>query len=348
MRNRRILAALTVAALAMAAAVSAQQPPIAAPVAAPPGRIDLIDAELFGIDRSHSHLGFTIGFLGMTRVRGTFNDFTATILYNDARPERSSVTFAIDAASIETHNDGRDNDLQGDAWFATATHPKILFQSTRIVPSGKDRYVVHGHLTMKGVTRAIAIPMTRTVPRGPDAGWGNVRIGGTGAVRINRRDFGVEGPEFWSKSLTDEVEIEIDLLGNRPNYDRWSFQSKEKPSIGEVLWKTLETSGAAAAAAQFRELRQQKADQFNFAPGQLGIVINRLMQHRKVRDARTLLVAALEAHPEEAGFHARMGEVLATFGDREQAIRSYEKVQALNPHSTEAKEMLRRLRPAGA
>jgi predicted Zn-dependent protease len=194
------------------------------------------------------------------------------------------------------------------------------------------------------VTKTIAIPMTRTVPRGPDKGWGNIRIGGTGAVTINRRDFGIDGPEFWSKALTDEVEIDIDLLGNRPNYDRWSFQSREKPSIGEVLAKTVETSGAAAAAAQFRELKAQKPEEYNFGPGQLNTLILRLMQHRKLQDALTLLAVATEAYPEESGFHARTGEAYAALGDRERAVKAYEKAHALNPNNTEAREMLRRLR----
>ena len=307
-------------------------------------RIALIDAEIFGVDRSHSHLGFTIPFLGMSGVRGTFNDYTATILYDDVKPERSSVTLVIEAKSIDTHGEMRDRDLQGEQWFDSEKHPQIVFQSTRIERKGGEKYVVHGNLTMKGVTKALSIPMTRTVPRTPDAGWGNIRIGGTGAVTINRRDFGVEGPEFWSKALGDTVAIEIDLLGTRPNYDRWGFQSKDKPSIGEVLAKTVETSGGAAAAAQFRELRAQKPDEYNFGPGQVNTLILRLMQHRKTDDALALLSAAVEAYPEESGFHARMGEAYAAKGDKPRAIAAYEKAQAINPMGTEAKEMLRRLK----
>jgi polyisoprenoid-binding protein YceI len=307
-------------------------------------RIKLIDAEIFGIDRSHSYLGFSIPFLGMSKVHGTFNDYTATILYDDAKPERSSVTLVIDAKSIDTHGEMRDRDLQGEAWFATEKHPQIVFQSTRIEHKSGEQYVVHGNLTMKGVTKALTFPMTRTVPRGPDAAWGNVRIGGTGAATLNRRDFGIDGPEFWSKALGDAVEIEIDLLGNRPNYDRWNFPSKEnKPPVGEVLAKTAEASGGAAAAAQFRELRAQKPDDYTFGPQQLGTLIFRLMQHRKIDDALALLSAAVEAYPEESGFHARIGEAYATLGDRARAIAAYEKAQALNPMGTEAKEMLRRL-----
>ena len=338
---RHLPSALCALFLAATLAAQPQQP-------APTGRIDLIGAEIFGIDRAHSFLGFSIPFVGMTRVHGTFNDFTATILYDDAHPERSSITLGIDATSIDTDNDGLDKDLQGDAWFATAKNPKIYFRSTRIVSKGANKYLVHGDLTMKGVTRAIAIPMTRTVPRTADAAWGNIRIGGSGSVTINRHDFGVDGPEFWSKALGDEVSIDIDLLGSRPNYDRWSYQSKEKPSIGEVLQKTVESSGAAAAVAQLRELRQQKPDDYNFGPGQVNLVILRLMQHRKVQDALTLLNAAVELYPDESGFHARTGEAYATLGDRAAAIREYEKAQAINPNGTEAMEMLRALAPASS
>jgi polyisoprenoid-binding protein YceI len=329
MRIARILAALAVFAVI---------------ARAEDGRIKLVDAEIFGIDRSHSHLGFSIPFLGMSNVHGTFNDYSATILYDDAKPERSSLTVVIEAKSIDTHGEMRDRDLQGEAWFATEKHPRIVFQSTRVEHKSGDQYVVHGTLTMKGATKPLAIPMTRTVPRGPDAGWGNIRIGGTGAVTINRRDFGIDGPEFWSKALGDTVAIELDILGTRPNYDRWGFQSKDKPSIGEVLAKTVEASGGAAAAAQFRELRAQKPDDYNFAPQQLGTLILRLMQHRKIDDALALLAAAVEAYPEEPGFHARMGEAYATLGDRPRAIAAYARAQALNPAGTEATEMLRRLK----
>jgi polyisoprenoid-binding protein YceI len=341
MRIARVLAALFITFAITFAAIAQPQPPPAPP--SPTGRIDLIGAEIFGIDRSHSFLGFTVPFMGLTKVRGTFNDFIATILYDDVHPERSSMTVGIDATTIDTDNEGRDKDLQGDAWFATAKNPKILFRSTRVEPKGANKYIVHGELTMKGVTRAIAIPMTRTIARMPDAGWGNIRIGGTGSFTISRHDYGIDGPEFWSKALGDEITIDLDILGNRPNYDRRGFQSNEKPSIGEVLLKTVESSGGAAAAKQLRELREQKPNDYNFGPGQVSLVVQRLIQHRKVEDALPLLLAAVELYPDESGFQARLGEAYAMLNDRPNAIRAYEKAKAINPNHTEALEMLRAL-----
>lgn len=309
-----------------------------------PARIELIGAEIFFVDSVHSRLDFTIGFLGVSKVRGSFNEYGMTILYDEAHPERSSVTLVIDSSSIDTGMESRDKDLRGERFFDVARHPHIRFQSTRIEPKGTDRWIVHGDLTIKGTTKPVAIPMQRTAARMPDKGWGNIRIGGAGSVTIRRKDFDVTGPEFWSAALADDVAIDIDILGTRMNYERWSWASREKPSIGESIWKTLETDGSAAAAARLRELKKTAPDQYNFDAGQIGIAVNRLMQRRKAADALEILAAAIEIYPDQPGFYARSGEAYAVLGKREEAVRMYEKARELMPEGTESAEMLRRLR----
>lgn len=160
------------------------------------GRIPLVEAELFGVDASHSYVGFTIGFLGLTKVRGSVRSYSAAVLYDEKHPSRSSVTVFLDPASIDTGNEMRDKDLKSDRFFDVARHPRMFFQSDAIEPAGPNRYVVHGMLEIRGVKRPLAIPMTQTVPRGPDSGWGNVRVGGSGRVTIRRTDFRISGGEF--------------------------------------------------------------------------------------------------------------------------------------------------------
>jgi polyisoprenoid-binding protein YceI len=312
----------------------------------PPGKIDLLGgAEIFRIDTSHSYLGFTVGFLGMSDVRGIFRDYGATILYDDDHPERTSVTLVIDPASIDTGNDFRDKDLKSEKFFDVQKYPQIVFQSTKIERRRNENYLVHGRLTIKGITREIAVPMTRTIRRVADQAWGNIRIGGNGAIVLTRHDFNLLGNDFWGdKTIANDVNVTIEILGSRPNYDRWTFDSKEKPSIGEVALQAVDASGGPAAAQRIRELKRDKPNDYNFAAGQLGIAINRLMQKRRIAEALDLLNVGRELYPEEAGFWARTGEVYATLGDREQAIRMYEKAQALLPAGSESMEMLRRLR----
>jgi hypothetical protein len=84
----------------------------------------------------------------------------------------------------------------------------MFFQSDSIDRVGPDCYVVHGTLEIRGVRRPLAIPMTQTVLRAPDSGWGNVRVGGSGRVTIKRTDSGILGGEFWGqKALADEIEL---------------------------------------------------------------------------------------------------------------------------------------------
>src|SRR6185436_11002483 len=155
------------------------------------------------------------------------------------------------------------------------------FQSTRIEAKGNNKFLVHGNLTIKDVTKEIAIPMTRTITRRPDAAWGNIRIGGNGGVLIHRKEFHVDAGEAFNM-LSDDVNLEIEVLGNRFNYDKWSWAAKDKPSIGELLFNTAQEKDGAAAAAQLRDLKANHAADYNFDPGQVGIAANRLMQRRRV------------------------------------------------------------------
>src|SRR6185436_8834463 len=230
----------------------------------------------------------------------------------------------IDPASIDTGEESRDKDLQGELFFDSAKHPKIVFRSTSIAHVRGDDYLMRGELTMKGVTRAIEIPMTRTVRRGADSAWGNIRIGGAGRTTLRRKDFNITGTKFWGDAvLSDEVTVEIDLLGNRPNYDRWSLEP-----AAQALWES------AAAPAKYRGL----------PAGQLNIVIQRLMQRRRFADALELLAIARDAFPAEPGFYARSGEAYASLGQRDEAVRMYGKALELRADYAEAMEMLGRLR----
>jgi polyisoprenoid-binding protein YceI len=333
MRRLAIAAALVVSC----AAASGQQPPDW-------GRIELTGAELFGVDAAHSYVGFTIGFLGVTRVRGNFKSYTAAILYDEKDPTRSSVTVVFDPASIDTGSEMREKDLKGPRFFDVEKFPRMMFQSRSIERTGKDAYVVHGTLEIHGVRRDVSIPMTQTVPRMPDTAWGNMRVGGAGGLKIKRTDFGIDGGEFWGrKALSDEVEVEINILGNRFNFDKFGFDSHGKPSVGKEMWEVLAGKGVDAAVARYRELKEKSPNDFNFDADQVSIVGNRLLQHRRLREALQVFRLAAAESPKEPVLQARVGETCAALGDREGALAAYRKALELAPENPEAIEMVRRL-----
>jgi polyisoprenoid-binding protein YceI len=318
-----------------------------APVEAPApewGRIALVDAELFGVDTAHSYVGFTIGFLGLTKVRGTFKTYSAAILYDEKDPTRTSVTVVFDPATIDTGLEGRDKDLRSAKFFDVSAYPRMIFQSTSIERTGKDGYLVRGTLEMHGVKRDVAIPLTQTVQRMPDTAWGNMRVGCSGAVRLKRTDFGILGDKFWGeKTLADEVEVEIAILGNRFNFDKWSFDSHQKPSVGEAMSQAMAAGGVEAALARYRELKEKSPEDYNFGADQVALVASRLLQHRRLREALEIYRLAAAEFPKEAVLQARLGETSAALGNREAALAAYRKALELAPLNPEAMEMVRRL-----
>lgn len=311
-----------------------------------PGILPEIGAELFGLDRSHSQLDFIIRFLGLTDVRGTFEDFTASILYDESDMSNTSITLSIDAASIDTQHDWRDRDLRSERFFDTENHPSVFFQSERIAQDG-DGFVAHGHLTMKGVTREFAVPFERMLRRTIDDAWGNVRIGFKGALTLNRNDYDIHGGDFWGiKALSEEVRIEFALLGTRLNLERIGYQSSEKPSIGEKLESIVEAEGADAAIETYHRLKRDEPDAYNFAEGQVNLLGYKLLRRGRADDALAIFTLNAETHPESSNVYDSLGEAFATIGDLENALQSYRKALALDPTSANAMEMVRRLKAA--
>lgn len=164
------------------------------------------------IDPVHSAVGFSVHHL-VSRVTGNFTNFTGTITVPDpAKPELSSVSFTIEAASIDTRIEARDKHLRSPDFFDVAKYPEITFVSTKIVSKGGDLYDVTGSFTMHGVTKEITLPVTYN-GRIKDP-WGHERAGFSLKTSLNRKDYGI----VWNKTLDhgglmlgDEVEISIDI-----------------------------------------------------------------------------------------------------------------------------------------
>jgi polyisoprenoid-binding protein YceI len=168
-------------------------------------------ADTYAIDKNHSDVSFQIRHF-VSKVRGRFADFEGAVQIDPSKPEASSVAFTIKAASIDTNQPKRDDDLRSENFFDVAKFPEITFQSTRIAPAGKDKYTVAGTLTMHGVSKEVTLPVSFLGfikdPRG------NERAGFELAMTLNRLDYGIR----WNRALEgggallgDDVEVSINL-----------------------------------------------------------------------------------------------------------------------------------------
>jgi polyisoprenoid-binding protein YceI len=168
-------------------------------------------AEEYKIDRAHSSVGFAVRHMVVSKVKGEFNEWSGTILYDDKDISKSSVEVNLKTASVDTKDVKRDEHLRSADFFDVEKHPEIIFKSKRIEKSDNG-YVAVGDLTLRGVTKEIRIPFEIagmiTDP------YGNTRMGLSASTKINRQDFGVS----WSKTLdtgglvvSDDVDIEIEI-----------------------------------------------------------------------------------------------------------------------------------------
>lgn len=166
-------------------------------------------ADTYKPDVSHSLVGFTARHFVITKVRGKFNDYRATIVYDEKDISRSSLTGTIKVASIDTDNEKRDTHLRSADFFDAEKFPDITFESKR-VEKQDQQYVMIGDLTIRGVTKEIAVPFTVT-EKITDT-QGKTRIGFEAKLQLNRQDYGVS----WSKKMdngglvvSDTIDIEI-------------------------------------------------------------------------------------------------------------------------------------------
>jgi polyisoprenoid-binding protein YceI len=139
-------------------------------------------------DPVHSAIEFENVYLGILTVRGRFKQAEAQLDLDEVEPTRSSISATIDAASIETHNQRRDDTLRSADYLDAERFPTIAFQSKRVERRG-DRFGVIGVLTIHGVSREVELD---TLFNGEIVdGRGICRRGFTASVTIARSDFGV-------------------------------------------------------------------------------------------------------------------------------------------------------------
>ena len=167
-------------------------------------------ADTYVVDGAHAYVGFTINHLLINRVRGTFNDFTGTIIYDADDITKSSMSGTINVASIDTAHQKRDKDLRGESFFEVDKYPQITFETTR-VEAGDDAPILHGVLTMHGVSKEVAIPFRVT---GIADFAGKIRLGFEARLELNRQDYGISYSRLMDNGgLVVGNEVVIELSG---------------------------------------------------------------------------------------------------------------------------------------
>jgi len=169
-------------------------------------------ADDYKIDDSHTSVIFGISHMGLSYTYGRFNKVSGTYALDATDATKSTFKVVIDAASVDTNNQGRDNHLRGPDFFNAGEFPLITFESTKVAArqeGEKTVYDVTGNMTMHGVTKEITLALVKL----GEANMGrDYRTGFLCDVKLKRSDFGMSGG---IPNVGDEVAITISFEGVR-------------------------------------------------------------------------------------------------------------------------------------
>lgn len=162
------------------------------------------------VDPAHSEVSFSVRHLMISKVKGKFEQFSATFTTGRSIQD-STVEATAEVSSINTNEPNRDAHLRAGDFFEADTHPQIHFKSTS-VRIAEGALFVDGELTIKGVTRTTTFDL-EIGGFGSDP-YGNYKAGIVATTAIDRTDFGLAyntALETGGVLIGEKVTITIDL-----------------------------------------------------------------------------------------------------------------------------------------
>jgi polyisoprenoid-binding protein YceI len=163
------------------------------------------------LDPPHSSAQFSVRHLGVSTVRGAFTKVSGSVVYDPANLNKSSIQAIIEAASVDTRVEMRDNDLRSPRFLDAQKYSTITFQSKKVEAAGAGKLKVTGDLTIHGVTKEVVLDVDGPTPAIKDPlGKDRLRMGASATTKINRNDFGVSGlPGIVGDDITITLDVEM-------------------------------------------------------------------------------------------------------------------------------------------
>ncbi|MDJ0918228.1 MAG: YceI family protein [Woeseiaceae bacterium] len=160
----------------------------------------------YEVDPQHGYILFSYSHFGLSNPSVGFNKFDATLELDSANPEKSAITVAIDANSIDSRVPVFDDHLRDEQFFNTKQFPGITFEATSIEAKGDSKYAITGDLTMKGITKPITLDASIVAKMHPFKRVPAVGVSATGKLLRSDWDLGAYAP-----SVSDEVTLTIEV-----------------------------------------------------------------------------------------------------------------------------------------
>ena len=177
---------------------------------APPEPVPTV-ATTWTADQSHSQIDFKVRHLGISNVRGSFDEYDVVMRFDPADLTTLQVETTIDASSINTENERRDNHLRSDDFFNAEQYPTLTFVSKEVRNIDGESFEVVGDLTIRDVTKEVVLDAAFL---GTTTQRDRRKAGFTAETTINRFDYGLKWDRLTEAGglvVGEDVQIILEL-----------------------------------------------------------------------------------------------------------------------------------------
>jgi polyisoprenoid-binding protein YceI len=165
-------------------------------------------AQQWQLDTVHTNFFFDVKHTYAT-VRGQFMDFSGDVYFDPDNPEKSRFDFVIKVKSLDTKVGKRDTHLRSPDFFDAAKYPEITFKSSRVSHAGDNKYIVEGILTIKDVSRDLALEFVYHGQKENPLKAGEIVAGLDTMLTIDRLQYHVGDGKFYKMGIVGK---DIDIL----------------------------------------------------------------------------------------------------------------------------------------
>ena len=294
--------------------------------------------ETFTIDRAHSVIGFSIKIAGgFSEVDGKFTDFKVATTVESGTYKLKNVDVEIQATSINTGTEGRDNHLRTDDFFDVENFPTITFKSKNITQNGVD-YQIEGDFSMHGFTNTITIPFKRTHSEPMVWVFGSPNIIYEGTLTVDRTDYEIKATTRWNSiiaatgdmAMSDEVSIRLKIITRG-----------ESPS--RVLAQAAAKDGGEGFSETYSKLEEKYPDAGIFDESLFSSVGRSLSRQKNTTAIVEVYKIWVDKYPNSSRAHYSLGQAYVNTEEPKLAKKQFKKALELDPANEEAKTELAKL-----
>jgi polyisoprenoid-binding protein YceI len=173
--------------------------------------LPMLDVMTFSPDKAHSQVGFQVRHLGISNVRGSFNEYDAKVTFDPADLSTLQVEATVNIASIDTGIERRDTHLKSDDFFNAESFPTLSFKSKGVRNLEGTTFELVGDLTIRDVTKEVVLDSEFL---GLGKQRETTKAGFSASTTINRFDYNLKWDRLTEAGglvVSEEVKILLEL-----------------------------------------------------------------------------------------------------------------------------------------